>query len=76
MTTRYQWTLFVFRYKDGKVLKSDAAITQIDEQGSTSLKFTDVDAEATGNYRVVVENDVGSHSADLYIKIKGKQEPH
>lgn len=66
--------MIISRYKDGKVLRSDAAITQIDEQGSTSLKFTDVDTDATGNYRVVVENDVGSHSTDLYVKIKGKQE--
>lgn len=57
-------------YKDGKALKPTQAKV-VSEESNTSITFTDIEADASGNYRVVVENDVGSSSADVYVKVKG-----
>lgn len=58
-------------YKDGKALTPTQAKTQVGEF-STEIMFTDVDVDASGSYRVVVENDVGSSSADVYVNVKGQ----
>lgn len=57
-------------YKDGKALTSSQAKIDTAEV-STSLTFTDVEDSASGSYRVVVENEAGSSSADVYVNVKG-----
>lgn len=58
-------------YKDGKPLSSSQAKVDVAEF-STYLAFSGIDVDASGNYRVVVENDAGSSSADVYINVRGE----
>ena len=57
-------------YKDGKPLTSAQAKVDTSEY-NTSITFKDIDVDGTGSYRVVVENDTGSSSADVYVTVKG-----
>ena len=61
------------RYKDGKMISPSSAVAAKIESrdGTTSLILTDVEPHQSGNYRVMVQNQAGSGSADIYLTVKG-----
>lgn len=58
-------------YKDGRKLVPQQAKVDTTEFG-TQITLKDVDISAAGNYRVVVENDAGSDSAEVNVNVKGQ----
>lgn len=57
-------------FKDGKPLSGTFVEIETSEFG-TQITLRGVDMDASGSYRVVVENEAGSSSAEVAVTVKG-----